>query len=57
MELGALRGRYSETLSRSFSGQNPLRKLSGSKEHLVWLKIDLNGTKLITAQNYERTKN
>ena len=29
----------------------------GSKEHLDWLKIDLNKAKIITVQNYKRTKN
>ena len=28
----------------------------GSKEHLDWLKIDLNGTKIITVQDYKCTK-
>ena len=28
-----------------------LRKLSGSKEHLDWLKIDLNAAKIITVQD------
>ena len=27
----------SETLSRGFRGQSPLRKVLGSKEHLDWL--------------------
>ena len=30
-----------------------LRKLSGSKEHLDWLKIDLNAAKIITVQYYK----
>ena len=29
----------------------------GSKEHLDWLNIDLNAVEIITAQDYERTKN
>ena len=33
-------GRCSETLSRDFRGQSPLRKLLGSKEHLDWLITD-----------------
>ena len=37
----------SATLSRDFRGQSPLRKLLGSKEHLDWLKIDLNAAKVI----------
>ena len=32
-----------------------LRKLSGSKEHLDWLKIDLNVAKIITVQDYKCT--
>ena len=32
-----------------------LRKLSGSKEHLDWLKIDLNAAKIITVQDYKCT--
>ena len=38
-------------------GQSPLRKILGSKEHLGWLKIDLNAAEIITAQYYKRTKN
>ena len=33
-------GLRSESLSGSFRGQNPLRKLFGSKYHLDWVKID-----------------
>ena len=43
-------------LSRGFSRQKPIRKLSGSKEHLDWLKIDLNTAKTITAQDYKHKK-
>ena len=32
-----------------------LRKLSGPKEHLDWLKIDLNAAKIITVQDYKCT--
>ena len=58
-ELGALGGGGGEALrlSRGFRGQNPLRKLLGSKEHLDWLKIDLNAAKVITVQDYKHTKN
>ena len=35
---------------------HPLRKFLGSKEHLVWLKIDLNMAEIITVQDYKRTK-
>ena len=34
-----------------------LRKLLGSKEHLDWLKIDLNVVKIVTVQNYKLAKN
>ena len=34
----------------------PLKKLAGSKEHLDWLKIDLNAAKIITAQDYKQKK-
>ena len=37
--------------------QRPLKKLLGSKENLDWLKIDLNMAKIITGQDYKRTKN
>ena len=30
---------------------------SGSKDHLDWLKIDLNAAEIITVQDYKRTKN
>ena len=32
------------------------RKLVGSKEHLDWLKKDLNSAKIITVQNYKHKK-
>ena len=32
------------------------KKVSGSKEHLDWLKIDLHVTKIITVQDYKHTK-
>ena len=44
-------GRCSETRSRDFRGP-----LLGSKEHLDWLKVDLHAAKIITAQDYKRTK-
>ena len=47
----------SEPLSRGFRGWSPLRKFLGSKEHLDWLKIDLNAVKIRTVQDYIRTKN
>ena len=57
MKCGSGDGWCSETLSKGFRGQNALRKLSGSKEHLDWLKIDLNAAKIITIQDYKCTKN
>ena len=36
----------SEPLSRGFRGQSPLRKYLGSKEHIDWLKIDLNAVEI-----------
>ena len=44
-------GGCSETLSRDFRGQSPLRKLLGSKEHLDWFIIDLNEAKIIETIN------
>ena len=38
----------SEPLSRGFRGWSPIRKFLGSKEHLDWLKIDLNTVKIRT---------
>ena len=35
-------GGHSELLSRRFRGRSSLRKFLVSKEHLDWLKIDLN---------------
>ena len=45
MELGAL------------VGEGKRNKFSGSKECLDWGKIDLNAAKIITVQDYKRTKN
>ena len=47
----------SEPLSRGFRGLSPIRKVLGSKEHLDWLKIDLNTAKIKAVQGYMRTKN
>ena len=47
----------SESLSRGFRGWSTLRKFLGSKEHLDWLKIDLNAVEIRTVQDYIRTKN
>ena len=33
-----------------------LRKFLGSKEHLDWLKIDLNVTEIITVHDYKHKK-
>ena len=46
----------SEPLSRGFRGWSPLRKFLGSKEHLDWLKIDLNAVEIRTVQDYICTK-
>ena len=43
-------------LSGSLTGVCLLRKFLGSKEHLAWLKIDLNVTEIITVQDYKHTK-
>ena len=32
-------------------------KFLGSKEHLDWLKIDLNAAEISTVQDYKHTKN
>ena len=42
----------SEPLSRGFRGWSPIRKFLGSKEHLDWLKIDLNALKIKTVEDY-----
>ena len=47
----------SEPLSRGFRGWRPLRKFLGSKEHLDWLKINLNVVEIRTVQDYISTKN
>ena len=48
---------HSEPPSRGFKGWSSLRKFLGSKEHLDWLKIDLNAAKIITVQDNKDTKN
>ena len=35
----------------------PVRKFLGSKEHLNWLKIDLNAAEIITIQDYKHAQN
>ena len=52
---GGYGGGY-EFLSKNFRGQSPLKKFSGSKEHLNWLEIDLNAAEIITAQDYKSAK-
>ena len=37
--------------------QGILRKILGSKEHVDWLKIDLNVAEIITIQDYKHKKN
>ena len=34
----------------------PLRKFLESKEHLDWLKVDLNAAKIITIQDYKHAQ-
>ena len=51
------RAGWSEPLNRGFKGWSPLKKLFGSKEHLDWLKIDLNAVEIRTVQDYICTKN
>ena len=46
----------SESPSMDFRGSIPLRKVLGSKEHLDWLKLDLNTGKIITVRDYKCTK-
>ena len=48
---------YSEPLSRRFRVLCPLRHFLGSKEHLVWLKTELNATTIITVRDFKCTKN
>ena len=47
----------SEPLSRGFRGWSSQRKFLGSKEHLDWLKTDLNAVKIRTVHDYICTKN
>ena len=49
-------GVCSEPFSRVFKGWSLLKKF-GSKEHLDWLKIDLNAAEIITVQDYQCAKN
>ena len=39
-------------LNRGFKGQTPLKNFLGSKEHLGWLKIDLNAVEIRTVQDF-----
>ena len=57
MSIGGAGGKHSEPLSKGCRGQSPLRKFEGSREHLDWLKIDLNMAEIITIQDYKHTKN
>ena len=41
---------------RVFRGRSSLRKFLDSKEHLHWLKIDLNVAGIITIENYKHKK-
>ena len=51
MELGVWG--CSETPAGALGGQSTLRKFLDSKEHLNWLKIDLNVAKIITVVDYK----
>ena len=46
----------SEPLTRGFRRWSPLRTFLDSKEHLDWLKIDLNAVEIRIAQDYILTK-
>ena len=46
----------SGTPAGDFRGQSTLRNLLGSKEHLDWLKIDLNVPEIITVQKSTQKK-
>ena len=50
MELWGLG--LSEPLSGVFRGSSPMKKFLGSKEHLDWLKIDLDVAKIITVPRF-----
>ena len=56
VSIGGAGGKHSEPLSEGCRGQSPLRKFEGSREHLDWLKIDLNMAEIITIQDYKHTK-
>ena len=53
-ELGGLGGVL--RLQRGFRGRSLLTKFLGSKEHLDWLKIDLNVAEIINVQDYKHKK-
>ena len=46
----------SEPLSREFWEWDTIRKFLSSKEHLYWLKTDLNAVKIRTDQDYIHIK-
>ena len=54
-----INGKASGGLSPSAGdlGGGALRKFLGPKEHLDWLKIDLNAVRIMTVQDYICTKN
>ena len=43
--------------SGAFRGQSSQRTFLGTKEHLDWLKIDLNEAIIFTVQDHKHTKN
>ena len=50
-------GRHCEPRSVGFKGCSSKWNFLGYKEHLDWLKLDLNTAEIIIVQNYKRTKN
>ena len=50
-------GGFRGVLRSQLRFQGTLRKILGSKEHVDWLKIDLNVTEIITVQGYKHKKN
>ena len=47
---------HSELLSEDSRGWSLLRKFLGCREHIDWLKINLNIAKIVTVQDYKCTK-
>ena len=49
-------GGHSKLLSRRFRGRSSLRKFLVSKEHLDWLKIDLNAAEIVLFKTIDAPK-